>query len=109
MLGLSIYAFSLTSFEWWWYPLLFFLPDIGIAGYLGGNRAGAAAYNLLHHKGTSVVLWFLGASLGINAFLLLGIVFFGHSSFDRVFGFGLKYGTGFRFTHLGEIGKSAQK
>ena len=109
MLGLSIYAFSMTSFEWWWYPLLFFLPDVGIAGYMVGNKAGAMAYNLLHHKAVALGLCLIGLLFSADLLALLGIVFFGHSSFDRVFGFGLKYGTGFRFTHLGEIGKSAQK
>ena len=35
----------------------------------------------------------------------LGIILFGHSSMDRFFGYGLKYENGFKFTHLGEIGK----
>lgn len=29
----------------------------------------------------------------------------GHSSIDRIFGYGLKYKEGFGFTHLGKIGK----
>jgi hypothetical protein len=35
----------------------------------------------------------------------MGIVLFGHSSLDRMLGFGLKYKEGFGFTHLGKIGK----
>ncbi|HEY0262180.1 MAG TPA: DUF4260 family protein [Chitinophagales bacterium] len=30
---------------------------------------------------------------------------FGHSSMDRFFGYGLKTEEGFKFTHLGKIGK----
>ncbi len=30
----------------------------------------------------------------------------GHSAMDRVFGYGLKYTTGFQDTHLGKIGKA---
>lgn len=38
-------------------------------------------------------------------FFYTGIIIFGHASFDRFFGYGLKYENGFKFTHLGEIGK----
>jgi hypothetical protein len=34
-----------------------------------------------------------------------GIVLIGHAAMDRLFGYGLKYEKGFKFTHLGEIGK----
>lgn len=29
----------------------------------------------------------------------------GHSAMDRLFGYGLKYNKGFKYTHLGEIGR----
>jgi hypothetical protein len=37
--------------------------------------------------------------------MLAGIILFAHSSMDRLFGYGLKYFTGFSDTHLGKIGK----
>jgi len=36
---------------------------------------------------------------------LLGIILFGHSSIDRVLGYGLKIKEGFKFTHLGSLDK----
>jgi len=36
---------------------------------------------------------------------VIGIILFGHSSMDRMFGYGLKLGQGFKYTHLGIIGK----
>jgi hypothetical protein len=33
-----------------------------------------------------------------------GIILFGHSSMDRIFGYGLKLNEGFKFTHLGLVG-----
>lgn len=36
--------------------------------------------------------------------LLAGTVLLGHSAFDRLLGYGLKYGTGFGNTHLGRVG-----
>nr|WP_227009131.1 DUF4260 family protein [Christiangramia fulva] len=36
---------------------------------------------------------------------MAGIILFARSSFDRMPGYGLKYEKGYKFTHLGEIGK----
>jgi uncharacterized protein DUF4260 len=40
---------------------------------------------------------------------LVGTILLGHSSLDRVFGYGLKYPDAFQNTHLGVIGKNAVK
>lgn len=105
MLLLGIFAFSLLDFVWWWFLVLFLTPDLGMLGYLFGNKVGALLYNLFHHKGLAILIWLLGFSLENHFFLLIGVILFAHASFDRMLGYGLKYETGFKFTHLGEIGK----
>lgn len=106
MLLLGMYAFSLLDFYWWEFLLLFFIPDIGIIGYLFGNMIGAISYNLFHHRGIAVCLYLAGIFFGIIELQLAGIILFSHASFDRLLGYGLKYEKGFKFTHLGEIGKA---
>lgn len=101
----GIFAFSFLKFEWWWFLVLFFAPDIGMLGYLNGNKTGAVIYNLFHHKGLAVAIGIAGIFLGNEILQLTGIILFSHSSFDRMLGYGLKYKEGFKFTHLGEIGK----
>ncbi|SFN30250.1 DUF4260 domain-containing protein [Salegentibacter flavus] len=105
MLLLGILAFSLLDFAWWWFLVLFLVPDLGMLGYLFGNKSGALLYNLFHHKGLAILIWLLGFSLENQIFQLIGVILFAHASFDRMLGYGLKYETGFKFTHLGEIGK----
>ncbi|MBC8508108.1 MAG: DUF4260 family protein [Anaerolineales bacterium] len=39
---------------------------------------------------------------------LIGVIMLGHSSLDRVIGYGLKYPDSFQHTHLGMIGKNAK-
>jgi hypothetical protein len=95
----------LLGVEWWWYLILALGPDIGMAGYLLNNKAGAVCYNLLHHKGIAIALIVIGSVLENVMIGQIGVVLFGHSSMDRLFGYGLKYSNGFKFTHLGEIGK----
>tara|TARA_R110002020_G_scaffold113688_3_gene261635 strand:- start:733 stop:1095 length:363 start_codon:yes stop_codon:yes gene_type:complete len=105
MFGLGIFLFSELDLAWWWFPALLLLPDIGMLGYLFGNRAGAVSYNLFHHKGIALALYLLGTLLSVPLCQLCGVILFSHASFDRIFGYGLKYGKGFAYTHLGEIGR----
>lgn len=105
MLGLSIYVLGLLHAEWWWYLILFIVPDSSLLGYLGGNKAGAACYNLFHHKGVAIAFFMAGLLFPDLLIQGIGIVLFGHSSMDRMFGYGLKTNEGFKYTHLGLIGK----
>ncbi|HET8860029.1 DUF4260 domain-containing protein [Marivirga sp.] len=105
MFAFSILLFSDLSFAWWWFLALILAPDIGMIGYAFGNKIGAYTYNLFHHKGIAVVVYAFGWWLSNDYLMLSGIILFGHASIDRLFGYGLKYEKGFKFTHLGEIGK----
>ena len=104
MFGFSIVLFNMTDFAWWWYLILILAPDIGMLGYLAGNKIGAWTYNLFHHKAVALLVLCLGWSIGSFWLELIGIILFGHSSLDRIFGYGLKYLDGFKHTHLGRIG-----
>jgi len=104
MLILGIFLFTKLDYSWWWFAGLFLVPDIGMLGYLASDKIGAYSYNIFHHKGIAIAIYLMGIMLD-HAFLQLsGIMLFAHSSFDRCFGYGLKYEKGFKFTHLGEIG-----
>ena len=105
MFLLGIYLFNLLDFRWWWFLVLILVPDVGMVGYLFGNKVGAAVYNLFHHKGLAIAIYLLGAYLSQPMLQLVGIILFSHSAMDRILGYGLKYNKGFKFTHLGEIGK----
>jgi len=105
MLAVSIFLFRLTDRDWWLYATFFFAPDIGMLGYLVNTKVGAATYNLTHHKAIGIAFMFLGASLLANDLYFAGIIIIGHSSFDRILGYGLKHTDNFKHTHLGWIGK----
>ncbi|HVI48646.1 MAG TPA: DUF4260 domain-containing protein [Chitinophaga sp.] len=110
MLLLSIAAFYYQlPYAWWWLPVCILLPDLSMLGYAAGNKAGAYIYNFFHHKGVAVLIWLAGIVLHQNWLLFTGIILFAHSCMDRIFGYGLKYTTAFKDTHLGEIGPNANK
>ncbi len=105
---LSIYLFSTLEYAWWWFLVLLLAPDLGMLGYLRNTQTGAIAYNITHHKGIAAALFIGGAILGNQVLQLIGLIMLGHSSLDRVFGYGLKFSDSFQHTHLGMIGKGTK-
>ena len=108
--GAATFAIGLAAFLWLglpWYAfvLLLLVPDLSLVGYLRGPRAGAIVYNLAHDLATGVVVFGLGVASGIVPVAAIGAVLVAHSGMDRVAGYGLKFPTAFRDTHLGRIGK----
>ena len=101
----GIYMFSLLPYAWWWFVVLLLTPDFSMLGYLLGNKWGAVFYNIFHHKGIALAIYIIGVYLSAPVLQLVGIILFSHAAMDRVSGYGLKYDKGFKFTHLGEIGK----
>ncbi|MBC6366267.1 DUF4260 domain-containing protein [Algoriphagus sp. AK58] len=102
---LGLVAFHWTGVSWWWFAGLILLPDIGMLGYLVNEKIGARTYNLFHHRAIAIMIFGLGFFLNSHLFEIAGIILFSHIAMDRIFGYGLKYEKGFKFTHLGEIGK----
>ena len=105
MFGFTIFLFSKLDFAWWWYPALLFTPDFSMLGYLVNSQIGAWTYNFVHFKGWGVAVYVLGIVLENPALQLAGLILFGHSSMDRILGYGLKYSDSFQHTHLGMIGR----
>lgn len=102
-LAIFLIYLSEVHLSWWLWALLFFSPDIGMIGYLINTRVGAFTYNLLHHKAIAIAVLAFGYFTGDDRVMVAGLLLFAHSSFDRVFGYGLKYSDSFKHTHLGRM------
>lgn len=103
MFGLGIVAFNQLDFAWWWFLVLILTPDIGMLGYLVNSKIGALTYNVFHHKGLAVLVYFMGLYFANDILQLMGVILFSHASLDRIFGYGLKYQTSFNDSHLGPL------
>lgn len=99
----AVYFLTLFNVAWWWYALMLIGPDVGMIGYLINSKLGAATYNIFHHRGIAIIIFIVGFTTFNLSLQLIGIVIFGHSSLDRVFGYGLKYSDRFKHTHLDTI------
>jgi hypothetical protein len=105
LLIVTIVAFSHQHQKWWLFPVLLIVPDIFMIGYLANTKLGALLYNLGHSYPIPVLLTYLGWSSDSYLTATIGIIWLGHIGWDRFFGYGLKYDTGFKDTHLGNLDK----
>ena len=98
----SLGAYRWNHGSWLQFSLLFLTPDISMLGYLANERVGAWVYNAIHTYAGPLIL--AGSALWTNhhALLLWALIWFAHIGFDRMLGFGLKYPTGFKHTHLSQ-------
>lgn len=104
VLGAALLAYAHLGGSWGWFAALFLLPDLSLLGYLAGPRVGAVAYNAGHSHLAPALLAVASVALGSPALLLGAAIWVGHIGFDRMLGYGLKYGTAFGDTHLGRVG-----
>jgi hypothetical protein len=88
----------------WAFFAFLLAPDLSFAGYLGGVRIGAVVYNLAHTYVWPVALA-AGCLLtgGAGVLVQIALIWAAHIGIDRVLGYGLKYETAFKDTHLGRV------
>jgi hypothetical protein len=96
----AVIAYAWNGRGWLMFALLFLVPDISMLGYLGGRRLGAGIYNLAHTYVLPAALAAYGLYQSQPLALDLALIWIAHIGFDRLLGFGLKYETAFRHTHL---------
>jgi Domain of unknown function (DUF4260) len=89
-----IVIYGMQRSSWVWFAVLFLAPDLAIFAYKGGVRLGATVYNAVHTYVGPIAL------LAFDATRPYGLIWAGHIAIDRLLGFGLKYPTNFKDTHL---------
>ena len=107
VLALAIGLFFTTHEPWWLIPLIIFLPDLFMIGYLGNTRIGGFLYNLGHTYLLPAIVCAVSLWQRSDFGLAIGLLWFAHIGMDRVGGYGLKYPDSFKHTHLGSLQKGA--
>ena len=88
----------------WVFPTFLLVPDLSFAGYLAGPRVGAVVYNVAHTYAFPVALAAGSVVAGETGLSLqVALIWGAHIGIDRMLGYGLKYPTAFRHTHLGRV------
>ncbi len=106
--GLTIFIAAIAAYAHqggsiWWFLVLLLAPDLSAVGYLINVRVGSMTYNAAHLYTIPVVL--AGAALALNmpTMLLIALIWFAHIGMDRVAGYGFKYATDFKDTHMQHV------
>ena len=107
--GLVLFAAGLAAFFYlkqsvWIFAGLILVPDLSMAAYFAGPKPGSIAYNIFHTTIGPLLLAIYGVLFGELFAQVLASVWLAHIGLDRALGYGLKYTSDFRDTHLGRIG-----
>jgi Domain of unknown function (DUF4260) len=100
VLVVSMFFYHSIHASWLQFALLFLLPDTSMIGYAANARIGAISYNAVHSYVAPLILaaWSLGTNH--SSVLSVSLIWIAHIAFDRLLGYGLKYPTQFKDSHL---------
>jgi hypothetical protein len=99
----AIVLYFHAGYPWWLLVVLALAPDLAAIGYLAGPRVGAAAYDAAHTYVLPVILATVGVIADADLAVQIGLIWIVHIGVDRALGYGLKYPTGFKDTHLQRV------
>lgn len=92
-----------ADYPWWLLVALVLAPDLSAVGYLAGPSVGAAAYDAAHTYVLPVALTAAGVIFDGETVVQVGLIWLTHIGVDRAVGYGLKYPSGFKDTHLQRV------
>jgi Domain of unknown function (DUF4260) len=99
----SLFFYAGSHFRWWLFAVLFLAPDLLMLGYLLNAKVGAAFYNLAPTTIGPICLLLCGTVFSVSMLYPLAVIWLAHLGFDRMLGYGLKYPTQLRDTHLQHV------
>jgi hypothetical protein len=103
VLALGLYFYRATGAHWGLFLLLFLWPDLFMLGYLISVRVGSNSYNLVHNYVFPLALLGFAIFTQKPQLLPFALIWISHIGFDRALGYGLKYPTFFKYTHLQRV------
>ena len=91
------------GYAWWLYLLLALAPDLSFLGYLAGPRIGSLVYNAAHTFALPVALGAVGVLADVDGLVAVTLIWIAHIGADRALGYGLKYPSAFKDTHMQRV------
>lgn len=99
----SIAIYGFIEGNWWLFIVLLFAPDLVFIIYMLDKNIGTIAYNIMHTYSLPIALGLTSLLGGWQFGILLALIWFAHIGLDRTIGYGLKYQTAFKDTHLNRV------
>jgi hypothetical protein len=101
--GASVYFYGAGHYPWWLFAALLLAPDLFMLGYLKDTKWGAVIYNLVHTSTGPLLLLGIAFAFHASQCLPYVLIWLAHIGIDRALGYGLKYPTLFKDTHLQHV------
>lgn len=101
--ALSLLLYRATGAPWWRFLALFLWPDLFMLGYAVSVPVGTRLYNLVHTYAFPLVIVGIGFHKHEPLLLSFALIWIAHIGVDRALGYGLKYSTFFKDTHLQRV------
>ena len=86
-----------------YFAILLLSPDLSAIGFLAGKRVGTISYNVVHTYALPAILGVSGLVGGSDLAVTLALIWAAHIGMDRTVGYGLKYPSDFKDTHLSRV------
>ncbi len=99
----AVVAYAHQGGSVWLFLALLLAPDLAMIGYARNVRVGSMVYNAVHVYTLPALLAGLALILNVPTLLLIALIWLAHIGMDRVAGYGLKYPTEFKDTHMQRV------
>lgn len=99
----SLYFYQRINGNWLLFILILLSLDASMIGYLKNRKIGSLLYNLVHNYLLALLLIAIGVYLQRTEITALGLIISSHVGMDRFVGYGLKYPSHFKDTHLKRV------
>ena len=103
VLVVACIVYGKSGDSWGKFAVLFLAPDLFMLGYVFGRKVGAWVYNAGHTYAAPFLFWWIAGLLHLPSGLALALIWTAHIGFDRLLGYGLKYESEFKETHLNKV------
>jgi hypothetical protein len=100
---IALVLYGRSGSGWLAFVVLFFVPDVSMIGYAVNTSIGATIYNVVHAYALPAILGVAGVFTANAPLVAVSLIWFAHIGLDRLLGFGLKYPTVFKDTHLQRV------
>jgi hypothetical protein len=99
----AVVLYFWADYPWWLLLVLALAPDLSMLGYSAGSRIGSVTYDAAHTTVLPIALGAVGVLADADVAVQLALIWLAHIGADRALGYGLKYPTHFKDTHLQRV------
>ncbi|RKL65768.1 hypothetical protein CR203_19170 [Salipaludibacillus neizhouensis] len=103
VLLVSVFIYSQLDAAWWMFFAFLLAPDFSMLGYMINNSVGAVTYNIFHSYILPLFLSVVSIFIVNDLLLAFSMIWISHIGMDRFIGYGLKYTSKFKDTHLQRV------